>query len=269
MFLTKENFRRIRKRILGYFLLGSLMIALGIWTAMVESATVIPFIGGGIIYALCPLVFLWGKDVEGKINLINLGRELVREDLSPAIFLREYYALRKSPDLVVCQPSVEVLEFVAVAHECLNEREKVLETVEEMLSVAPQKKRSLVKLVKCSFLFSYGRTEEAEALFFEAQREKPNAVCRLMIDNIWKSDRAIAMGDYKTAEQHLLGQLSKAFPELDNLGKLVTHFSLGVVYEKLAENEKAAEHYRYCAENGGETAIKESAITALERILAL
>ena len=113
-------------------------------------------------------------------------------------------------------------------------------------------------------MFSCGRIEEAETLFNEVQQHKLDMICCGLVDAILKSDRAMAMGDYKTVEMNYLKVLERAFPKPDNLGKLVTHYGLGEVYEKLQDNNKAIFHYQYCADFGGETAIKQSAIEKLQ-----
>ena len=74
----------------------------------------------------------------------------------------------------------------------------------------------------------------------------------------------MAMGDYKTVEAYNLNALQRSFPKLDNLGKLVVHYKLAEVYEKLEEKNKSIIHYQYCADFGGETAIKTSATEKLQ-----
>ena len=135
-----------------------------------------------------------------------------------------------------------------------------------MISVASVKKKTFAKLIKCSFLFSYDMIDEAEAIFTETRTSKQNFICQALSDAIFKSDRAMAMGDYKTVEAHNLKTLSQTFPKLDNLSRLILHYKLGEVYDKLQSYEKAIPHYKYCIDNGGETAIKESAKSALDRL---
>jgi hypothetical protein len=60
--------------------------------------------------------------------------------------------------------------------------------------------------------------------------------------------------------------LERSFPKLDNLGKLIVNYKLGEVYEKLGETEEAIARYEYCAENGGETAIRTAASTAIIKL---
>lgn len=135
--------------------------------------------------------------------------------------------------------------------------------------VLNEKKRSFANLIKVSYLFSYDIKDEAENIFNETQKLKLSFMCKALTDAILKSDRAMVMGDYKTAELYYLTMLEQAFPKLDNLGKLIAHYKLGEVYEKLQDNEKAVFYYKYCANHGGETAIRLSAKSAIERIQEL
>ncbi len=153
---------------------------------------------------------------------------------------------------------------VAVAFDSLDDRENALATVDEMIDVASDKRKAFANLFKISFLFSYNKNEEAELLFDEVQKQKLDFMCQSIVDAILKSDRAMAIGDYKTVETYNLKMLERRFPKLDNLGKLVVHYKLGEVYEKMQDKEKAVAYYQYCATCGGETAIKESAIGKLQ-----
>lgn len=270
MLLTKKDYRRMIRRIIitsfAYFLLGCSCIFAGVILSSVEVDATFLYLLGVISFLLIPIFVLLGRYAEGKGKLINLGNKLVRQELVPMKFIEQYEALRNSPDLYVNKPSIEVLELVAVAYDSLDEREKCLAAVEEMISVAGEKKKTLAEIIKTSFLFSYGRTEEAESLFNKLRERKMSAVCVYYKDSVFNSDRAMAMGDYKTVENHCLKMLGQKFPKLDNLGRLIINYKLGEVYEKLMDNEKATLHYTYCVDFGGETAIKNSAKLALERI---
>lgn len=266
MFITKKSFRKILLMAILYFVLGSLLLGLGIVLENLDAGNKFLFILGAVCYLLCPLIIVWGRYAEGKGKIVNSGNKLVRNELKPFEFIKEYQRLTNAPDLVVNKPSIEVLHLLAIAYDCLDDRENCLCAVDEMIAVASEKKKAFAKLIKSSFLFSYGMTEEAEAIFTEAQALKQDFVCQVLIDAILKSDRAMALGDYKTVEMYNLKMLAQTFPKPDNLTKLVIHFKLGEVYEKLQENEKAISYYKYCVDNGGETAIKRSAKNALEKI---
>lgn len=260
MFLTKKSFRKILIMAICYFLLGSISISFwGVFNSMGTGENFLLYLGI-IVYLLGILMAFWGRYAEGKGKLINLGNRLVRNELKPAEFIREYVALKKSNELVVKKPSIEVLQLVAVAYDSLDDRENALATVDEMIDVASDKRKAFANLFKTSFLFSYDRIEEAELLFNEVQKQKLDFICCSLVDAILKSDRAMAMGDYKTIETCNLKMLERTFPKLDSLDKLVIHYKLGEVYEKLHDTEKAVTYYQYCATYGGETAIKKSAI---------
>ncbi len=87
-----------------------------------------------------------------------------------------------------------------------------------------------------------------------------------MIDMIRKGDRAMAIGDYNTVINTSLVRLEQKFPKLDNLAEVALHHVIAEAYEKLGDTENAGTYYRYCAENGGETAYKAIAASALERL---
>ncbi len=266
MFLTKKSFIKILIMAICYFLLGSICIAL--WFAFNSMGIKENFllILGIIVYCLCVLIIFWGRYVEGEGKLINLGNKLVRNELKPAEFIKRYEELKHTDDLVIKKPSVDVLRVALIAYDLLDDRENALATVDEMIDIADDKKQNLAKLLKSSLLFSYGEIQAAETLFNEIQKQKLNMFCSGLVDIILKSDRAMAMGDYKTVEAYLLKTLSRSFPKLDKIEMLISNYQLGKVYEKLQETDKAITHYRYCVDCGGETAIKTSAIQKLQRI---
>lgn len=249
-----------------YFILGSIDISLWVVFNIMGIEENFLLILGIIVYLLCVLMIFWGRYAEGKGKLINLGNRLVRNELKPAEFIREYEALKKSNELVINKPSIEVLQLVAVAYDSLDDRENALATVDEMIDVARDKRKVFANLFKTSFLFSYDKREEAELLFEESQKQKLDFMCQSLADAILKSDRAMAVGDYKTVEIYNLKLLERSFPKLDNLGKLVVHYKLGEVYEKLQNMEKAVTYYQYCATYGGETAMKKSAIGKIQNL---
>lgn len=266
MLLTKKSFRKILIMVICYFAFGSICMAVSIFFAGIGITDYFLPILGAITYLLGIVMAVWGGYAEGKGRWINLGNRLVRNELKPAEFIRHYEQLRDATDLVVKKPSVEVLLLASVAYDSLDDREKALLTANEMIAVASEKKKPFAKLAKASLLFSYGNVEKAESLFQEAQTQKLDVMCRGLADAILKSDRAYAFGDYKTVETYHLNILEQTFPALDLLGRLVTHYKLGEVYEKLQDNEKAVSYYQYCVAHGGETAIRLSAMERMRHL---
>lgn len=266
MFLTKKGLRKILIMAICYFVLGSFNIVMAIFfTNMLIEADFL-FVLGVIVYFLGVIVTLCGVYAESKGKLINLGNKLVRNELHPAEFIKEYEFQKNSNNLVIKKPSIEVLHLVAIAYDSLGDKENCLATVEEMVAVASEKKKAYANLVKTSILFSYDKKDEAEELFTVTQKLKLDAICNVLVDAILKSDRAMAIGDYKTVEMYNLKMLEKTFPKLDNLGKLIVNYKLGVVYEKMHDNEKAVLYYQYCANYGGDTEIRILAKSAIKKL---
>lgn len=266
MFLTKKGLWKIVIMTLCYFVIGSVSIGAGVIFTFLGISSDILFVLGLICYVFCPIVIACGRYAEGKGKLINLGNKLVRKELKPNEFLKEYHKKRNSPDLVVNKPSPDVLQLVALAYDTLDDKDNCLAVIDKMISISKKKDIMFAKLIKCSFMFSYNMIDEAEAIFSKARSSKQNIMCQALTEAIFKSDRAIAIGDYETAEVYALKSLSQKFPKLDNLSKLVLNYKLASVYEKLEDFEKAVQYYKYCVENGGETALKETARSALLRI---
>lgn len=224
---------------------------------------------GAIAFLLSIPLFLLHRYDEKKGALIQVGYKLLYQELKPAEFIKEYELLKGSDHPVAKNPRVVTLQLVVVAYDVLNEKEKALEIVNEMAAIAPEKKRAYVNLLKVSLLYDCGRTEEADKLFEETHELKLDIMAKALSDGIINAERAIAKGDYKLAELYYLKSLECTFPKPDNLSKLIFHYELAKLYEKMQENEKAIPHYQYCAENGGQTAMRESAKLALERLAAL
>ncbi len=261
MFLTRKAFGKILLGAICFLVSGCAFVLLA--RQVPDDATTLRILGA-VMYAFCPLVILCGYYSESKAKLITLGNKLVRTQLKPAEFIKAYTCLENDDTLVVKKLDVEVLHLLAFAYGLLGDTEKQRITIHQMIDVASDKKKSFANLVKVSFLFAHGETEEAETLFNEIQNQKLDIICSGMVDAILKMDRAMAMGDYKTVEMFALRTLERPFPKPDNLEKLVFHYKLGEVYEKMQENEKAVPQYQYCADNGGETALKMSSIEKLQ-----
>ncbi len=264
MFLTRKGLGNILLRAICCFVLGSICVLLAWALRDVPSDANILRILGAISYVFCLLAIACGYYTESKANLFNSGNKLVRTALRPADFVKAYETLDNDQTLVVKKPDIEVLHLLAIAYCLLGEWEKELYVIHQMIDVASDKKKSFANLVKVSFLFTHNKAEEAETLFNETQKQKLDFICSGLVDAILKMDRAMAMGDYKTVEMFALKTLERPFPKPDNLEKLMLHYKLGEVYEKTKEFQKAETHYRYCADNGGETVLKTTAMEQLQ-----
>lgn len=266
MFLTKKSLKKILALVVTYDVTATVFIAFWMFfRAIGETSNLLLFIGI-IMFLLSFLFFFWGRYAEGKGKLVSLGLKLVRKELKPAEFIKHYDTLMNSDDLIIKKPSYDVLALLMLAYDSLGNAEKVFETIDQAIEVAKGKKKNTAKLLKVASLFTYSRVAEAEALFNEIRNQDLDIMSKSMVDMILKDERAMAIGDYKTVEAHSLNLLETSFPKPDNITKLFIHYTLGKVYEKQNEPQKAIEHYEYCANFGGETAKRETAIERLKQL---
>ena len=86
-----------------------------------------------------------------------------------------------------------------------------------------------------------------------------NMETKMTSDMILKSDRAMAPGDYATAEIYNKQMLQKTFPYNTPLSLVYIHFSLSKIYYTTERINEARFHCNYCVENRGATALKSEA----------
>ncbi len=266
MFLTKKSLRKVLIMVIVYIAVGTLCLGGGILLKSMGASPKFLFVLCGICYAFCPLIFLIGRYAEGKGMLINSANKLFRTELKPLEFIKEYEKYKNADNLVINKPNVDVLRIVALAYFYAGDKENCLATIDEIVSVCGEKKKALALLVKASYLYTYQMKEEAEELFWKASDLKLDAMEKMLHEGIIKCDRAMANGDYNLAEAYCLQCLNRTFPKPDNLIMLDSHYTLGVIYDKMQDKEKAIFHYEYCAMHGGETFAKNEAKIALERL---
>ena len=264
MFLTRKALKKIRLLIGTYFALGALSFVIAVIFKLFSIENKFIIILGFVCFLLGVFFGKIGRYSEGKGKLINIGNKLVNHQLRPAEFIHLYEEKRDSSENVVSKPDFDVLILVVTAYDDLGDTERELETLEKMLSIASEKKKPFVNLLKSSVLFSIGKIEEAEQLFGEVQNRKMDPITKMMSDIILKSDRAMALGDYKIAEIHSKQQLAQTFPKNTPLSLLDIHFRLAKIYYKTGRLDEAKNHYNYCVENGGETAIKSEAANMIK-----
>ena len=265
MFLTKKSLWKIIILPTLYFLLGTACIVLDIICWILGLTTPILLLGI-LMYLLTPLVALWVIYAQGKAKLQSAGMKLIYRELKPAEFIARYNQIQASPDLIVNKPSFEVLQLLVIAYEAVGDRERVLALCDQRIALASKKKKPLAILAKASYLYIYGDVAQAEELFAAARSQKQDVMCQTLTDAILKSDRAMALGDYATVEAYTQQMLARKFPKHEPLTLLLLHLQLAEVYEKTQRIEQAIEHYRFCAQNGGETVFQRNAQAALARL---
>lgn len=131
------------------------------------------FVLGTIVYIINVIVVFWGRYDEGKGIWINRANKLIRQDLRPAEFLKEYDELTSENNLVVCKPSFEILSMVATAYSSLCDEEKCLMTAEKMISRFPKEKSScLPNSIWRLFCTPMGKRKKRNTSFLRFKRKK-------------------------------------------------------------------------------------------------
>jgi len=259
MFITKKALRRM-KIMVGIFLgigVFFLLIA-GLFACLdIEYTQVLVL---AVVECLLALLFFWAsRHSEGKGQLINKGNKLVLYDLRPADFVRLYEEKRDCPDNVIAKPDFDVLHMLLLAYDALGDEARVLDTLEQMDAIAPIERKNYVKVLKSSTLFEQGKIEAAQVLYDEVLHGKMDFVTKTAMDSLTKCVRAIAIGEYDTAENYLTENLAVKSPKGTPLSVLVKKFHLAKIYCMTQQTDKAKIYLNYCIENGGETGIKAEA----------
>lgn len=266
MFLTKKAVVKLILLAGLQFVVGSACMVSALVFACWQAEWTELFVLGILAYLLCVSTVFLNRQNEGVNKHLLLGSRLILRELKPAEFLRQYEALRNAPNLVINRPRPEILQMVALAHHVLNDNEKALAAYDEAIAVAGGKKEATAKLLKAAALFGCGRVPEAEALFAEARAAELNWLGRKLVDTLLKTDRAKALGEYETAMTYYRQLLERQSHRMDNLNRLMLHFELGDLCEKVQDPQNAVLYYQYCVSYGGETGIKTAAEAALERL---
>lgn len=260
MFLTKKSLRKIRL-IVGAFCVEALVCfaIFGVFTYLEIESFALAIIG--VICLLLAAVFrAIGRFAEGKAKLLAEGNKLVLYELHPKIFIQMYNEARDCPDNVISKPDYDVLRVLSAAYDSCGDSNGALEVIEQMISIAKEKKKPQAKLLKAAVLFDMGKTEEANLLYSEVTSGKMDVMAKMIADVVMKSDRAIAMGDFTVAEAYFNDRLTKkSFPKPNPLEVLTDHFAMAEIYCKTERMEQAKPHLEYCVKNGGETDIKTTA----------
>ena len=264
MLLTKKD--RLKAILLGviYFLLAVIIDFISSFFTYLSGDRVL-VVCEVILAVMCPLSIISCLWAYGN-KILTRATKLVYNELRPGQFIEEYDALRNSPNLVVNKPSQSVFQLVAYAYYLMGEREKCLETYDEMIKTANAKKRPYATLLKVSAMYEYGMCDEAEKLFLETQRGKLTLVQVGLVNNVIKHERAMVRGDYNIAESSMHEIIGRDFPKPNNSELLVCHWRLAKIHMEKDEIDLAIPHLDYCATSGGETAIRTEAMKKLSEL---
>lgn len=269
MFLTKKSLAKIRLLTGLFYLVGAFCFAVfGVYESMDTECKDLAILG--ILSIFLGIIFrAAARYSEGKGNLIISGNKLVLQELRPAQFIKLYEEKQNCADNVIARPDFDVLQLLATAYDALGDADRSLETLDQMFLLASKKKKTYVKLLKSSILFNIGKDKEADVLYREVLSEEKDWMTKATLEIAMKCDRAIAIGDFITAEAYTKEMLSKTAPKPTPLSILYAHFNLAKIYYLTHENDEAKLHLNYCVENGGETGVKQEAVKMLNDLNAV
>lgn len=260
MFLTKKALRKIWLLVGADLLVAAFSFLSAIVFAFLEMEFLTLVIIGCLCLVLAFLSYKTGHYTESKGKLITEGNKLLIQQLRPAEFVRLYEERSADQTNVIAKPDSDVLQLLLTAYDVMGEQDRALEIAEQLLTVAPEGKRSIAKVLKCSLLFSIGRTEEAEDLYRELISGKMNMLTKNIADVLMKTDRALSLGDYTTAEACFNQSLTRKFPKPTPLSRLSAHYYLAKICYKTNRTDEAESHRKFCIENGGETMMQRQAV---------
>lgn len=261
MFLNNKSLLKIWLLVGAYLALATLCFLFEIIFVAFEIEGSFHIIVGCFCLVAAPLFYAWGRWAEGKGKLLNKGNQLIFHQLKPAEFIHLYEQRRDDPSNIVAKPDYQVLQMLVAAYDALDDHDLALVTMDQALTVAPEKHRNRALIIKCSLLFNYGKLEEADALYRELSSKELDFMCKTLMDAVIKSDRAMLLGDVTTAEAYYRQAMNQSFPKPTPLSLLYYHYHLAKICYKTNRREEAEEHRNYCIENGGETGSQRKAAT--------
>lgn len=262
MYLTRKQLGIIWAITGVYMAIG--MVSLAFFFLFLPYSEIPLLIIGLLMPLLSIAVYKWGRFALGKGRLLSKGNKLLNHQLRSAECLRLYEKVRDNPDNVVAEPDVDVLNLVAVAYVSLQQIDNALDVLDLMMTVAPEKKRPLIKILRASLLYTNGDLNEAEVLYTELANSRLDAMAAFVFNALKDGDRALATGDFVTAEGYFNRLITQQFPKPTPLMLVESHFDLATLYMKTDRMAEAKPHLAYCAKNGGETAFR----TEAEKLLA-
>ena len=266
MFLTKKELTKIRLSTIAYFALGVLCYLLVYYFDCPDILTYLVRLLGHICIGFGVVLALSGRYGQGTGTLIQSANKLIMQELRPADFIRLYEEKSSCPDNVIAKPSFDTLNMMVLAYDALGDSDRALSILEQMLSFPSEKNWLIANTMKAAVLYDAGRIEEGEAIYTEIIKVKKNWYAKMLIDALTRADRAMAIGDYATAEAYYEEVQTKKFPKQTPYTTLSRYFNLAKIYSMTNRIDKARIYLDYCIENGGQTGIKTEAAEKLKEL---
>lgn len=265
MFLTRKDIILIRLVSSSYFILAASSL-ISAYTSFKAGESFVLYIVFAVLWLFPGTLHPYtGRYNRGCAKYVNMGNKLVNKELRPADFIKAIDEKIEDRSTIVLKPHPRVLALLIAAHNLLGDNESALKYAERIATAKTKQQIISAKLLKASVLYASGKTDVAENLFHEIESINPRGIIKTNFNELRCIDRAMVSEDYALAEDYIRKKLAK--PSLiPNSMILIYHWNLYCICVKTDRENEAAIHLKYCAEHGGETAIKQKAKEMLDKL---
>ena len=265
MFLSKNAVTKTVVTSVMFLIIGALFIGLSVFLSAGGQKYAPSLIAGIVFCSLAVINALVGIYSEGITKVFARGCKLVRDELDPEAFIAYYNGVSRSAN-AVSRPTYDISELLLTAYELSGNMRGKQAQLAHMRSALKPKYLPRITVLEACRAYDDGDADEGDRLLSLAGKKYPPSVTvSTMIDIAGKTSAALCRGDLKTAESYYNGVLNgSGIMKPDNAARLMAHWELFRISEQNGDTEKALEHLRFCAENGGRTAIRSKALSLLK-----
>jgi len=260
MYLSKNSLVKIILTASAFLIIGAVFFCAAYFIGKSEISPKPTIIIGAVFTSLAFISFPTVIYADGISKPFSEGDRLVRRDLQPEKFILFYKELTNKENSAVIKERYDMLELLYLSYRLLDDRRGALEVVQRMKTELKEKYRPKAAVYYAELLYEKGDVQTADGLLSEAEKKDGGSELCAMVDAARRSARARAVSDRETEEKYYTGLLSAAgIFKADNAAALFAHFRLYEICKEEGRDKEAAEHLKYCAENGGRTAISKLA----------
>lgn len=265
MILSKGAVAKIVAVSAGFLLFGAALLATAFFIGKGGQSPTPTLTAGIIFICAAALNVPAGIYSEGKVKPISRGNRLVRKDLDPDGFIAYFNALSSGSNAVF-RPGYDVYELLYDAYALTGNLRRSRAQLALMKSSLKPKYLPRIAVLEACAAFEDGDVETGERLLAEAEEKAPASfTVRSMADMARKGAGAFAAGDFAAAEKYYNGVLNGAgLMKAENDALLDAHAKLFRICEAEGKTAEAFRHLRWCAENGGRTALAAKAASLLK-----
>lgn len=265
MFLSRSAL--IRSVLIGSFFL---IIAIVFFVAAFfinkgEMNPVPSVIAGTVMTCLSALSTFIGIYAESVSKPFAEGTRLVRKELQPKKFI-EMYKEKSDGDNVVSRPRFDMLELLYTAYDLTGDKSGRASAIEIMKAEMKPSYKGKIAVYAADEAYRDGDIENGDRLLSYAEEHDGSSTVSAMADAVRKTSKAKAEGDTATEEKYYAGLLSaQGLFKADNAAVLTARWRLYHIFKSSGRDAEAEEHLTYCADHGGNTAIRKAAKAIISR----